>query len=99
MVPAIQAVTGRQALRGPITPHAFADRHSWIDMTETIQHPDGRVDLTPEAHNELRSSPMFNEDLAPVPVAKRNWTTYNYAALWISMAHCIPTYMMASGLI
>src|SRR5690606_28021348 len=32
-------------------------------------------------------------------VAKRNWTTYNYAALWISMAHCIPTYMMASGLI
>jgi NCS1 family nucleobase:cation symporter-1 len=68
-------------------------------MTETIQHSDGRVDLTPEAHDALRSSPMFNEDLAPVPVAKRNWTTYNYAALWISMAHCIPTYMMASGLI
>ncbi|MEJ7700652.1 MAG: cytosine permease [Pyrinomonadaceae bacterium] len=34
-----------------------------------------------------------------MPVEKRNWTTYNYAALWISMAHCIPTYMMASGLI
>jgi len=33
-----------------------------------------------------------------VPVARRNWTTYNYAALWISMAHCIPTYMLASGL-
>jgi len=33
-----------------------------------------------------------------VPVSKRNWTTYNYAALWISMAHCIPTYMLASGL-
>ena len=29
----------------------------------------------------------------------RNWTTYNYAALWISMAHCIPTYMLSSGLI
>ncbi len=68
-------------------------------MMETIQHPDGRVDLTPEAHAEIATSPMFNEDLAPVPVAKRNWTTYNYAALWISMAHCIPTYMMASGLI
>src|SRR5205085_12502601 len=38
-------------------------------------------------------------DLAPVPVARRDWTTYNYAALWISMAHCIPTYMLASGLI
>jgi NCS1 family nucleobase:cation symporter-1 len=68
-------------------------------MTETIQHPDGRVELTPAAHDEIRSSPLFNEDLSPVPVAKRNWTTYNYAALWISMAHCIPTYMMASGLI
>jgi NCS1 family nucleobase:cation symporter-1 len=68
-------------------------------MTEVIYHPDGRVDLAPEAHDELRSSPMFNEDLAPVPVAKRNWTTYNYAALWISMAHCIPTYMLSSGLI
>ena len=33
-----------------------------------------------------------------MPVAERNWTTYNYAALWISMAHCIPTYMLASGL-
>jgi NCS1 family nucleobase:cation symporter-1 len=68
-------------------------------MSETIQHPDGRVELAPEAYDEIRLSPMFNEDLAPVPVAKRNWTTYNYAALWVSMAHCIPTYMMASGLI
>jgi nucleobase:cation symporter-1, NCS1 family len=32
-------------------------------------------------------------------VSRRNWTTYNYAALWISMAHCIPTYMLASGLL
>jgi len=66
---------------------------------ETIQHADGRVELRPEAVAEIKSSPLFNEDLAPVPVAKRNWTTYNYAALWISMAHCIPTYMLSSGLI
>ena len=68
-------------------------------MTETIQHEDGRVELTIEAEEGLRTSPIYNEDLAPVPVAQRNWTTYNYAALWISMAHCIPTYMLASGLI
>ncbi|HTM24312.1 MAG TPA: NCS1 family nucleobase:cation symporter-1 [Vicinamibacterales bacterium] len=47
----------------------------------------------------IQRSPLFNHDLAPVPIAQRNWTTYNYAALWISMAHCIPTYMLASGLI
>ena len=64
---------------------------------ETIQHPDGRVEL--RSYTSISSSPLYNEDLAPVPVAKRNWTTYNYAALWISMAHCIPTYMLSSGLI
>src|SRR6476661_5804603 len=48
---------------------------------------------------DIGSSPLFSGDLAPVPTARRNWTTYNFAALWISMAHCIPTYMMAGGLI
>ena len=42
---------------------------------------------------------LYNEDLAPVPPEKRTWGTYNYAALWISMSVCIPTYMLASGLI
>ncbi|MDQ5837522.1 MAG: cytosine permease, partial [Acidobacteriota bacterium] len=64
-----------------------------------IQHEDGRVELRAEALAEVRRSPLFNEDLAPVPVEWRKWTTYNYAALWVSMAHCIPTYMLASGLI
>ena len=68
-------------------------------MTAEVQHPDGRVELTPEARARARLSSLFNEDLAPVPVKHRDWSTYNYAALWISMAHCIPTYMMASGLI
>jgi NCS1 family nucleobase:cation symporter-1 len=68
-------------------------------MSETTQHVDGRVELQPHVLNEIESSSLYNEDLAPVPVSKRNWTTYNYAALWISMAHCIPTYMLASGLI
>jgi NCS1 family nucleobase:cation symporter-1 len=66
---------------------------------EVINHPDGRVELREGALAEVRRSPLFNEDLAPVPVEWRKWTTYNYAALWVSMAHCIPTYMLASGLI
>jgi NCS1 family nucleobase:cation symporter-1 len=66
---------------------------------ETVQHPDGRVELRSEALAEIERSPLYNEDLAPVPVARRNWSTYNYAALWISMAHCIPTYLLASSLI
>ena len=42
---------------------------------------------------------LYSEDLAPVPPSKRTWTTWNYAALWISMSLCIPTYMLASSLI
>ncbi|HSI05796.1 MAG TPA: NCS1 family nucleobase:cation symporter-1 [Myxococcota bacterium] len=48
---------------------------------------------------DVANSPLFNADLAPTPPSRRTWTTYNFAALWISMAHCIPTYMMAGGLI
>ncbi|MFN2597650.1 MAG: NCS1 family nucleobase:cation symporter-1 [Pyrinomonadaceae bacterium] len=67
--------------------------------SEVIRHDDGRVELRDAALREISRSPLYNADLAPVPVERRDWTTYNYAALWISMAHCIPTYMMASGLI
>jgi NCS1 family nucleobase:cation symporter-1 len=42
---------------------------------------------------------LYSEDLAPVPKEKRTWGTWNYAALWISMSLCIPTYMLASSLI
>src|SRR5438132_1188110 len=58
--------------------------------------PDGRVELVDTAR--VQASPLYNRDLAPVPIARRTWSTYNYAALWVSMAHCIPTYMLASGL-
>jgi len=64
-------------------------------MTER-RLPDGRVELVSTARVE--ASPLYNHDLAPVPLSRRTWSTYNYAALWISMAHCIPTYMLASGL-
>jgi NCS1 family nucleobase:cation symporter-1 len=42
---------------------------------------------------------LYNPDLAPIPAEKRSWDTYNYASLWVAMSVCIPTYMLASGLI
>ena len=47
----------------------------------------------------IRSSSLYNEDLAPIPASRRNWSTYNYAALWIAMSVNIPTYMLASAMI
>ena len=46
-----------------------------------------------------RDPTLYNDDLAPVPIERRTWGIYNYAALWVAMSVCIPTYMLASGLI
>ncbi len=67
-------------------------------MEQTIL-ADGRVELSPEADSALGVSRLHNDDLAPVPIAKRTWTTYNYIALWIGMAHNVATWTLAAGLI
>ncbi|HEX6077727.1 MAG TPA: NCS1 family nucleobase:cation symporter-1 [Micromonosporaceae bacterium] len=70
---------------------------------EIEQHPaqrtldDGRVELVDPAG--IADSPYYNDELAPTPIERRDWTTYNYAALWIGMAFCIPSYLLASGLV
>ena len=46
-----------------------------------------------------RDPHLYNKDLAPIPLEHRTWGTYNYASLWVAMSVCIPTYMLASGLI
>ena len=52
---------------------------------------------------ELVSPPsdprLSNADLAPTSVAQRTWTTYHVASLWIGLAVCVPTYMLAAGMV
>jgi len=62
-------------------------------------HDDGRVELDPADVRSLEGSRFFNEELAPVAIEKRTWTTYNYFALWMGMAHNIPSYALAASLI
>jgi len=57
------------------------------------------ADLTESQLAELKASALFNDDLAPVPSTQRKWRLGSFAALWISMSACIPTYMLASSLI
>jgi NCS1 family nucleobase:cation symporter-1 len=40
-----------------------------------------------------------NADLAPTDPSQRTWGLKDFAALWISMSACIPTYTLASSLI
>jgi NCS1 family nucleobase:cation symporter-1 len=42
---------------------------------------------------------LHNEDLAPTPASKRTWSARDIAALWIGLACCVPTYMLAGGLV
>jgi len=35
---------------------------------------------------DLSGSPLWNPDLAPTPLTRRTWSTYNIAALWIGMS-------------
>src|ERR1700676_1146000 len=55
--------------------------------------------IAPLTADTIRESSLYNRDLAPVEPARRTWTTYSYAALWISMSVNIPTYLLASGMI
>src|SRR6266536_6383961 len=68
-----------------------------VTRGDELVYSDGRRELA--ANVDLRDSPLYNADLAPVPIERRTWNTYHYAALWIGMSHNIPTYLLASGLI
>ena len=46
-----------------------------------------------------RDPALYNDDLAPTTDAQRTWTMWHIAALWVGMSVCIPTYLMASGLV
>src|SRR5512140_820936 len=56
--------------------------------------PDVEFDLA-----QIQQSPLYNADLAPVSRSQRKWGMLSFAALWVSMSACIPTYMLASSLI
>ena len=56
-------------------------------------------DIPENQRAALAGSPLYNADLAPVPSTSRRWRVGSFAALWISMSACIPTYMLASSLI
>ena len=52
-----------------------------------------------ELDESLKESSLYSEDLAPIPPSQRTWSTWNLATLWIGMAVCIPTYMLAASMI
>lgn len=67
-------------------------------MAKNQREVDGLYELTDEGNNIVENSKYYNADLAPTKLKERTWGTYHIASLWIGMAVCIPTYMLASSL-
>jgi nucleobase:cation symporter-1, NCS1 family len=44
-------------------------------------------------------NPLANDDLLPTPATHRTWAWKDYAALWVGMVVCVPTYTMASSML
>ena len=57
------------------------------------------LELLFSRHMNILKSPLCSPDLAPLPPSKRQWSKWNMAALWVGMAVCIPTYLLASYMI
>ncbi|HEV2262134.1 MAG TPA: NCS1 family nucleobase:cation symporter-1 [Candidatus Rubrimentiphilum sp.] len=56
--------------------------------------------LTPAARNSTaQNRSMWNDDLRPCTLAEHSWPGSKFAALWIGMCLCIPTYTLASSMI
>jgi NCS1 family nucleobase:cation symporter-1 len=70
------------------------------DPAATISAP---ADTDPAAvsplPHDVAASEFSSPDLAPVPPERRKWRARDMAVLWVSMAACVPTYMLASSLI
>src|SRR5262245_45593775 len=53
----------------------------------------------PQPLEDVSGSPYCNPDLAPTSWQARKWGLKDIAALWVALAACIPTYILASSLI
>jgi NCS1 family nucleobase:cation symporter-1 len=67
--------------------------------TVTQRQSAGLYELTEATRAELVSSKYYNKDLAPTSVSERSWNTFHISMLWVGMSICIPSFMMASGLV
>ncbi|MES2178350.1 MAG: NCS1 family nucleobase:cation symporter-1 [Gemmatimonadota bacterium] len=67
-------------------------------ITGPPYHPDVVTNDFVTTDEDLSHSPLWNPDLAPTPLDRRTWSTYNIAALWIGMSVVITTYTLASGM-
>ncbi|GIW21832.1 MAG: hypothetical protein KatS3mg068_0839 [Candidatus Sericytochromatia bacterium] len=65
-------------------------------MAKEITNESGLITLI---ETEDLSAELCNKDIAPTSFEQRHWNIWNITAVWVGMAVCIPTYMLASYMI
>ena len=60
-----------------------------------VREVDGLYEMT----TTMENSQLYNEDLAPTPIAGRTWGFYDMASVWVGMAVCVPTWMLGASMI
>ena len=51
-----------------------------------------------EVSEDLKKSPVYNDDLAPTKIKERSWSRWHIMSLWVGMAICVPTYTLGAVL-
>lgn len=91
-----------QSIIGLIFPSLVSHRANQISKTwftlPAIENQTSGKTLS-MSNEDIQSSPLYSPDLAPIPKEERTWGKWNLAALWVGMAVCIPTYLLASYMI
>lgn len=64
-------------------------------MTENAENNNNTANTLPQGYD----ADLWNPDLAPTTEATRTWNWLHFAALWVAMVVCVPTYMLAAGLV
>src|SRR5262245_24578386 len=85
---------GTGSIRAPKEHYSMDDQAASSSEAADTSHAEIQ-----ELHEDVSASEYFSRDMAPVPAAQRKWRAHDLAVLWISMAACVPTYMLASSLI
>ena len=66
----------------------------------TQVHAGDVVVLTGAAQDQAaQHHSLWNDDLRPCTLAEHSWPGSKFAALWVGMCLCLPTYSLASGMI
>jgi NCS1 family nucleobase:cation symporter-1 len=68
-------------------------------LTDQAERPAKMPAGIHELAEDVSASPYYNHDLAPTRWRDRKWGLKDLAALWVALAACVPTYMLASSLI